>query len=259
MSGPSDFLAASSIFFLLAAALQYRKGYFTKYYAQFGLLTILAFHSTYNHVCFTHEDNWCIGSWGQPSASDIAMTRDTMGAINAFLYGTIVLNELVWKFMDYGPMFLACYWNVGLLLGTVLVVHFGESEPLIVSLIMPTVHVAILLGALSYDIKTKPHTFWWFLRFALALGTMVVGVVLKFVATEHWYSASVVVQSDDYNIQEGLAHLFTALAMFFFLSLVPDNEETDHKTVASYNRVSSGASGAKRTAGKVTAGMLHRI
>jgi len=210
---------ASSVFYLLFCFELARRGLFARYYAQFTLIATLAIHSTYYHVCWTHEYNWCIGSWGT-SAMDIALTRDTMAVVQSFNAITVIVDQLMWKHMKEGEMYLAVYYVMMSLISTFMVVHLGQSDTLVATLIIPFVHLGVLFATLFMVVRRQSNSFFWYVRALLAAAFMIVGVVLKFLATEKEFSSGSSIQSDHYNLFESFAHIFTGLAMVLFLTLI---------------------------------------
>lgn len=251
-TGPQDFAAWSSLFFLppaalllykgtflarhsdrrrrrrnlsLSLSLLYLRGHWHRFWPEVLLILLSAFFSVVYHECTTSERAFCAGRTPQ----ELTMLDEMF----AFLAMTAAVTPALYQWLPRNAKMWRAAYGVLVALVTALFVTMYQ-DGLEASITLPTLH-GVVLGyvLMAHTTLVKPSLFWW-ARLLLAIGAVVAGIILRVLSLREYTSSDdgTGPQSDLYLREHAGWHASIGIGAFLFFTLLDADQETHNAASA---------------------------
>jgi len=216
----ADWSVASNVLYVCMVAWLAYRGLVARYIYQVVLVMTLIYASVSYHLCWTHELQWCAGSWA--NGRDISLSRDVMAAFQATSAVSILVDQW-WMHAMHANVFAAyvaavqaaTWWFVAL---------WGDDLVSVLSLVLP--QALVLAYAFVREVRGKnAHSVWWMVRAGLAAVAIALGIVFRQLSLD-MHDAEHHVGDDTQLLYHGIWHALTAAGSFLAVSLLPAVEPT---------------------------------
>jgi len=228
MSAPesiASYTVWSNIGYPLACVALWWRGWAWHYYAQLASILLVFWHSSYYHLCWTDNSQYCPGPYG---AHDISQALDVYSACQALNAMSVVLDQFWfrrWSNREWGRKALGAWYCVIALTVAITFQYDGAG--------MTTVGIVgglTALGALwAFGselvrlVRTRERAtasvWWWCVRLVGVLACWT-GAVVCYYEDQVVYDSTVYEQSSEYDALHGSWHLLGALGTALAFTLL---------------------------------------